>query len=280
MASDPYSGVIEAGVNAGTGIAGLFSAQADRALAAERMRQMAEAWNIPLPVLEQMVAETQGSSAMEGVHADPNLVGAQNDALGQLQNISDAGGMTLEDKVNNDQLQRQAAQRAQAQRQSIVNTLSRGGQAPGGVSAALQLGAQRDQQEAGALAGAKTAADARRRATEAVLQRGRMAGDMREQGFSEGTARARAADEIARYNAQAKERTQRYNLGLPQQQFQNRQGLASGKSGAAQAAAGFATANADRTQRTFADAGAGLGRLGSGIYDSIRKDEDEDNGGW
>ena len=243
-----------------------------RGNADEALRRAAQAWNIPLPVLQQMYAEQLGPSAMEGVHSDPALAGAQTDSLAQLKDISDSGGMTTEDRVNNEMLQRDAAQRAQAQRQSIVNVIGRSGQAAGPVSAALQLGAARDQQEAGALAGAKTAGDARRRAIEAVLQRGKMAGDVRSQGFNEAAQRASAADRIAQYNAAAKERAQRYNLGIPQQQFQNQTSLAAGR-------AGGQTNIAANETRAGAASGQRISDFGTGIARAIPAFADMANGG-
>ncbi len=263
-----------AGTVVQAGMAGMAILQNEiaRGNADEALRRAAQAWNIPLPVLQQMVAEQMGPSAMEGVYSDPALAGAQTDALAQFKDIADSGGMTTEDRVNNEMLQRDAAQRAQAQRQSIVNVLARSGQAPGGVSAALQLGAARDQQEAGALAGAKTAGDARRRAIEAVLQRGKMAGDVRSQGFNEATQRATAADRIAQYNAGAKERAQRYNLGIPQQQFQNQTALAAGRAG------GQNNIAANET-RAAAASGQGLSNFGTGIAQAIPAFAGMANGG-
>lgn len=270
MAADPISGGIEAASSLIGGIIGAITSARNQDEAREAMRRASQAYNIPLPVLQQMVTETMGPSAMEGVHADPNLVGAQNDALAQFKDISDSGGMTLEDRTNNELLQRDAAQRAQAQRQSITNVLARSGQAPGAVSAALQLGAQRDQQETGALAAAKTAGDARRRAIEATLQRGKLAGDVRQQGFSEGAQRASAADRIAQYNAQAKQRTQQYNLGLPQQNYENQMSRARGQAGVQQDWAGYLGGQAQRERQMFSDAGSGVGKLGAGIYGGIK----------
>lgn len=237
--------------------------------AENKMREIATAYNVPLPALQQMVAEQLGPSKQQDVYADPNAIAAQTGALGALQDISDSGGMTLEDKVNNNMLQRDAAQRAMAQRQSIVNVLRRGGQAPGAVSAALQLGAARDQQETGALAAAKTGADARRRAIEATLERGRLGGQMRQQGFSEGSTRARAADQIAAYNAQAKERAQRYNLGLPQQNFENYMQRAAGQVGANTTAANFSNNNAARIRGSASDFGTAIGTAGMGIAQAL-----------
>ena len=253
-----------AGVVTQMGAAGMAILENEiaRGNADEALRRAAQAWNIPLPVLQQMYAQQLGPSAMEDVHADPNLAAAQSDALAQFKDISDSGGMTTEDRVNNEMLQRDAAQRAMGQRQSILNVLRRSGQAAGPVAAAMQLGAVNGQQEAGALAGAKTAGDARRRAIEAVLQRGKMAGDVRQQGFSEGTARATAADRIAQYNAGAKERAQRYNLGIPQQQFQNQTSLAAGR-------AGGQTNIAANETRAGAASGQRISDLGTGIAQAI-----------
>lgn len=270
MALDPISGAVEAGGGLIGSLVGLFTAGADRANAAAAMQRAADAYNIPLPVLQQMVAEQLPPSQQASVYSDPGLQSAQSGALGELQNISDSGGMTLGDRVNNEGLQRDAAQRAQQQRQSIVNTLSRQGVQPGGVSAAMQLGAARDQQEAGALAGAKTAGDARRRATEAVLQRGQLAGQMRTQGFGEANSRAQAADQVAQYNAKAKERTQQYNLGLPQQQYNNSMQRAQGIASTNGAQANFNTQNANRNQAYWSDMGAGAGAAGAGAIQSAR----------
>lgn len=270
MAADPISGVIDAGVGGFGSLISLLTSATDRDNAAEAMQRAAQAWNIPLPVLQQMVAQQLPPSQQAQVFADPNLQGDQSAALGELQNLSDSGGMTLTDKVNNDQLQQQAAQKAQALRQSIVNVLSRQGVQPGGVSAALQLGAARDQQAAGANAAAQTAADARKRATEAVLQKGQLAGQMRTQGVQEASARATAADQIAKYNADATQKAQQYNLGIPQQQFENQTQRAQGIAGTGQAQAQFDTNNANRTQQFTSDFGAGVGKAAAGAYQGIK----------
>jgi hypothetical protein len=253
---------ISAGVSAGGGLLGtilgqIFSA-GDRYQAQEAMRRAADAYNIPLPVLQQMVAEQLPKSAEASVYADPNLAGAQTDSLGALKNISDSGGMTLEDKVNFGQSQREAAQGAMAQRKSIQNVLARSG-APSGVSAALQLGAARPAQEASALAGEKMSADAQRRAMQAVLQRGQMAGQQRQQGFNEASQRARATDLINQYNANARTQAQRYNLGLPGQQYQNELNRAAGVAGTQRAASDYYTGNANRVAGMASDLGAGAG---------------------
>ncbi len=81
---------------------------------------------------------------------------------------------------------------------------------------------------------------------EAAVQGGRMAGDMRANDYKQATDLARARDMISQYNVGSREKAKYYNAGLPQQQFDNKAKLASGK---ANAAAGVATAVNDLMQK-------------------------------
>lgn len=260
MPIDPIS----AGVTAGGGLLGslfgeLFSA-GDRWQARQAIeRAMRGLQEVDDPVLRQMQAEQLGPSAYEDIRVDPALEGAQYGALGELDRIAQGGGLTLEDKVNLNQIEREQAQQNQARRQGILNLLARQGVNTGGASVAMQLGGAREQAERAALAGANTAADARRRATEAVLKRGQLAGQQRGQSFQEQDRRAAARDAIARYNASAREGAQRYNLGIPQQQFNNQMQRAQAIANASNGQAGFYQSQADRTRGMASDIGTGLG---------------------
>jgi hypothetical protein len=223
------------------------------------MQNAANAYNIPLPQLQQMVAQVVPNSAAGQVYSDPNLGAAQTQSIGELGNIADQGGLTLTDKANFDTAQRQAAQGAMAQRQAIQNLLNRTGGGNSGVSAALQLGAQRGQQESSALAGQQEAASAQQRALQAVLQRGQLAGQVRAQGVNEATNRARAIDQMNQYNAQARQGAQQYNLGLPQQQYQNQLARAQGYAGTQQNYANYNQGEANRIGGVAADTGTGVG---------------------
>lgn len=270
MAVDPVGAGVEAGGSLLGGLFGLFSGMNDRAASRRALeRALKNYQNIPLPELQRMIAEQQGPSAMEGVSADPALEGMQNESLGELGRISDNGGMTLEDKANYEAAQRDAAQGAQRQRQSILNVLRRSGSGmAGGAGVAAQLGAAGDQQEATALAGQRMTADAQKRATQAVLERGKLAGAQRAQGFDEKSRRAAAADAISRYNATARQTAQNYNVGLPQQQWNNQMHRASAEANALGGVANQYSADADRTQRTWANAGTGAGQAAAGFVGS------------
>lgn len=271
MAFDPVSAGVGIGTQVLGGVIGAIASAGDAAAQRRAIERAAQQFNIPLPVLERMVAEQLGSSAQADVYADPSFQEAQGASLAELGRVADSGGMTLEDKVNYEQTQRDNAQRAMAQRQAIQNLLAKQGNTGSGVSAAMQLGAAREQAERGALAGAQTAADARRRATQAILQRGQLAGQMRGQSVGEANDRARAKDLRDQYNASARMGAQQYNLGLAQQQFGNQMSRASGTANALNNQAAFYGQQADRTRGMWADFGAAGAQAAPAFFGGAKK---------
>jgi hypothetical protein len=96
-----------------------------------------------------------------------------------------------------------------------------------------------------------------------------MAGDARAKSFGEGAAKASAADRIAQYNAQAQQRAQQYNLGIPQQNYENQRQHAGDVAGVQRDWANYLGGRATQQAQQTADMGAGAGKLGGGIYDAI-----------
>jgi hypothetical protein len=62
--------------------------------------------------------------------------------------------------------------------------------------------------------GARLAAQAQARALQAIAQSGNMAGSMEDREFSQGSAKARAADEIARFNTANRQGVSGRNVGM------------------------------------------------------------------
>lgn len=260
MAADPISAGIGLGGDVIGGALGALLSSGDRAAARRAIERAIQGYgNIPLPVLQQMEAQLLGPSAMEGVNADPALEGDQYQAIGQLGNIADSGGMTLEDRANYEGLQRDAAQRANAQRSGILSLLAKQGVNTGGASAALQLGAANEQAERGSNAALQTAASAQKRATQAVLDRAKLASTVRGEQVSEQTAKAQARDMIAQRNAAAKQGAQAYNLQIPQQQYANEMQRQNGIASAATGASNYYTNEANRTAGQYANLGTAAG---------------------
>lgn len=174
-----------------------------------------------LPLLEKAVAEQLGPSALAGLSADSNLVNAQMAALNKLQDVSDAGGFDLADQAALNKVGNRVARQETAGRNAITNNMAARGVGGSGAEFAMQLANNQASASRMGQEGLDLAGMAQRRALEAIMQRGRMAGDMRQQDWAERSQAARAKDEIDRYNASARERANGYNREISQRNFEN-----------------------------------------------------------
>ena len=145
--------------------------------------------------------ELGGPSAMAEVYGErlaPEAAAAQRNALRQLQQVSEKG-YTPEEEAALRQIQAETAATAASQRAATQEAFARRGISGGGAErvAAFQ-GAQAAANRA-AQQGLDVAAQAQRRAFQAMQQTGSLGGSMRGQAFEEGRTRA-AADEARRLN--------------------------------------------------------------------------------
>jgi len=219
---------------------------------------LAEFGNISPPSLERVMAEMEGPSAFEGVQADPEGRAAQYAALDALQNISANGGHTLADDANLNRVRNQAAGVASSGRHRIAESMAARGQLNSGATLAMQLSGNEGAAGRASQEGMDIAGQAQRRALDAILQRGKLGGDLRQQQFSEDARKAEAADMRSRYNAQARQRAQYYNAGLPQQQYENQLNRARGMTGQLGNLASYKGEQAADTRGFY----AGLGETG------------------
>lgn len=225
---------------------------------------------IPLPVLKEMYPEvyqqvvqmnpeletavSMGPSAMEGISTDPSLKAAQMKALQKLQGISDAGGRDAQFMADQARLESENNANVQAQQGAIMQNLAARGMSGGGNELvarqmAAQQGANRQAQSSMDLK-----AQAERRALDALMASGNMAGNMDAQSFNQQSQVAQAKDAINKFNTQNQQQVihnntttrntaqqmnaqnaqsvanantqvrndaQKYNLGLSQQQYNN-----------------------------------------------------------
>ena len=267
--------------------------------------------NIPLPVLKEYYPELYkqvvslnpeletavnlGPSEMAGISTDPALRQAQLNALKKLQGIGDAGGRDSQFLADQAQLESDINTNTQGQMGAIQQNMAARGLS-GGMSEmvarnqAAQMGANRQAQM-----GMEAKAQAEQRALQALMQSGQLGGQMQAQDFSQQSAKAQAADAIARFNAQNTQQVQannvasknnaqaanmaaaqdaanrnsatknealKYNLGLNQQQFNNqmaKQGVVNG------GLAGKGQAETEEDQRNSQFLG-GLISAGAGAY--------------
>lgn len=180
------------------------------------------------PSLERNVGEI-GPSELKQIDVDPRLKEAQMQALAQLSDVVNTGGMTDADKASYELVRRGASGEAQARNQALLQEMQARGQGGSGAELisrlqANQAGADRMQQAA-----LQNQIAARQRALEAVSQSGNMAGNIRTQDFGEQARIAEAQDIINRTNKQNAQSIEQRNVGSKNQaglrNIDTRQGL-------------------------------------------------------
>lgn len=258
--------LLGAGVQILGGVAGEAFSAADRDTQKRLLEQATDEFgNVDLPSLEKLVAEQQGPSELGKVQGDPELRGIQRDALDQLMELGRNGGMSLEDKANLNRIQGKSARAASAGRGRIADDMAARGISGGGTELAMQLSNNQNAAQRASEGGLEVAGMAQKRALDAMMQGGRLAGDMRGQDYSEKARAAEAQDMINRWNADSRSHAAQYNAGLGQQHYENQLRRAQGKAGGLREQAGLAGQHAQNTKNMWA--GIGLaGREGMQGY--------------
>lgn len=258
-----------AAANAGAGAIGSAAAGSDR----DRQRALIDSIlkdysDLDVPELERINPEQMGPSAMEGVQTDPRLRQEQLSVLEKLGNLSQNGN-DAESKAAMHQILSQVARQESAGRNAILNNMRARGVSGSGAELAAQLSNQQASAEQAQSAGLQQGAIAQRRMMDALLQRGQMSGQMRNQDFGENSAKAQARDAISRYNADSKSRAGYYNAGLAGQQYQMELQKLNGKAGAARGAAESAGQSASQTANTWAGVGNAANTAATGLAGSM-----------
>lgn len=186
--------------------------------------------NVPLPVLKEYYPElykqvvqmnpeletavTLGPSAMEGVSTDPALKQAQLKALQKLQGISDAGGMDAQFMADQARLETDVNTNLQAQQGAIMQNLATRGMSGGGNELVARQMAAQQAANRQAQSGMDLKAQAERRALEALMQSGQLAGNMQSQDFGQQSSIAQAKDAINKFNVQNQQQIIGNNVGM------------------------------------------------------------------
>lgn len=149
--------------------------------------------------------ELGGPSALEGLNAEqlaPEAAAAQKNALRQLQQVSEKG-YTAEEQAALNRIQQQSAAQASQQQAALKSQMARRGIAGTGQELAMNL-ANLGQQSANQYqAGLDVAANAQRRAFQAMQAQGNLGTNVRQQAYGEAERRAMANEERARLRGQA-----------------------------------------------------------------------------
>lgn len=161
------------------------------------------------PELEDAILQTH--TAMTGVQTDPQLRTAQ---LNALQMIGDRSrlGFGPEERAAFNKVQQEVGRNAEAKRQQIIQNMQARGMGGSGTELAAALSASQAQDELASEQGDRLAASAAQNALQAMSQYGQLGGQIRQQDFGEQSDRARAQDEMNRFNVVSQQGVQQRNV--------------------------------------------------------------------
>lgn len=259
---DPFS-AIAGGASAVLGpifglIGGLF-AKGDRD-EAERLRKKAmEQYNIDLPPVEQIHAQTVDKNAFDNIAEDPRLRGAEMDALNSLQDISKSGGLRAQDKARMAELVSDTNTRERGAREAILQNANARGM--GGSSAELQtlLANQQGSADRASQQGMDIAAQAEQAALDSIGKGADLASNIRGEDYAKEAAKAGAANTLGQFNAGQRQETNVFNVGQNQQRFENETTLADRRAAGYEDQAAAKEGRAQQTQATFGGIGQAAG---------------------
>jgi hypothetical protein len=235
-------------------------------------------------------AESLGPSRFEDVQMDPRLQAAQLSALEGISGVAETG-LGAEDRLALEEIKRQAAGQAQAQRATTLQQMEERGMGDSGASLIAQLSSGQQAADTAAMQGMRQAAQAQQARMAALGQQANMASGMQGQQLGLAGQKASAADAIAQFNTQqrmgvqsqnlaarqnvanqgtaTRNQQEMYNKALIQQQFQNEMAKATGVTGQQSQMAGNLqqqAASAQQAQQAQTGALVQAGAIGAGAF--------------
>lgn len=160
---------------------------------------------------EQAESQLVSSNAFNQIATDPSNVGAQKQALQQLQNISSQGGLTAVDKAQLNDINDQENQQRQGQDQAILSNAKERGVGGSGIETVNRLVSQQNASNSAANAGTNVAAQAQTRALQALQAAGQLGGQIESQQYGEQAQKATAQNAIDQFNTQTANANNLYN---------------------------------------------------------------------
>lgn len=184
------------------------------------------------PAQEQIINAAPSIAGQTTGNKD--LQSAQMQALNSLKNISQTG-MSSTDRARLNQIQQQAANQAEGQKQAIMQNFAQRGQGGSGNELLAQLQAAQNATNQANQAGLGVAANAQQNALQALGQYGNQAGQMEGQQFGQQFQAGSAADQLNRFNTQNQLAQQARNVAgqnaAQQYNLQNQQNLMNANTG-------------------------------------------------
>lgn len=270
MADFDWGSLISGLAKAGVGVAGTLSANqatqdAYRSVLDNLKQRFGEYDALKTPDYKQLSPERLGPSALSGIQNDAQSRADQQAAIAQLDEISSSGGLTLADKAALNELERGLNQSDTSRRKGLANDFAARGQLGAGAQLAMALQGQQAAAENANQRGESIAAQAQRRAMDAVLRKGEMSRSMSNDDYARKQRAAEAADSIARYNSSMSMDAAKANNSYAGQSYDDQLKRLQGKTNV-QSSINDATMGSGRQQ---ANTNAGLAGIGVNAVDQF-----------
>lgn len=150
---------------------------------------------------ESIVTQAMGQTDLKNITTDPRLKQAQLNALEQYTKIG-AEGTTPIEKAQLEDLNARMSQENQSRQAAIKQDRAERGISGGGDELAAQLSSAQAATQQQAQAGRDIMSQAQQRALQAIASQAGLAGQMNQEEYNQQLNKARAIDEINRFNTQ------------------------------------------------------------------------------
>lgn len=262
--------VYAAAIAAIAALIGAAIASGDEAKARQIREDAAKKFqNIPLPKLDKDIAEQLPPETRERYAASTQASRSQADVMRNLGETVAEKGETVDDTAAYLRSNTQASGQVAGQRGSLLRSMAVRGLGGSGVEAALMQQGDQGALDSGAQRGLEQASQARQRHMQALATLGQVSGQARSQDMDA----LRAQDAIDIFNAEQRRRAREYNLGLPQQNFENQIQLTSAQANAQNGVAAGYDASGAKTRGTAAGLGNTAATVGQ-AYEKKKRDDD------
>lgn len=160
---------------------------------------------------EQAETELLSSNAFNSIVTDPSYVGAQKQALQQLQQIGTQGGLTAVDKAQLNDITNQQNQQNQSQNAATMQQAQQRGVGGSQLNQVNQLVNEQGNADRAASQGLNVAAQAQQRALAAMQAAGTQGGQLEAQQYGEQANKAQSQNAIDLFNKQTLNQQNLYN---------------------------------------------------------------------
>lgn len=160
---------------------------------------------------EEAEASLLSSNAFNAIATDPSYVGAQKQALQQLQQIGSGGGLTAIDKARMQDITNQLEQQNKSANDATMQQAQQRGVGGSQLTAVNQAINEQGAADRAAQTGTDVAAQAQARALQAMQAAGQTGSQLESQQYGEQANKAQAQNAIDVFNKQALNQTNLYN---------------------------------------------------------------------